>query len=512
MGCAFAERVGNIRAYLVKHLVLFLCLWSVGFGAEQQPRRNIVFLLADDMRSDCIRALGHPVIETPNLDALVREGMVFSRAVAAYPICHVSRAEILTGTTAFRNGVGYRGTTIDPSLKTWAGTLRETGYHTWYRSTNGYVYPASHGAMREWGYHTWYCGKWHNDGKPTERGYEETRGLFTSGGASKDARREPTKDHAGRTATGYVGWTFKTNDGKVELEKGVGLTPGIDRHIADAAIELICRKPDAPFFLHVNFTAPHDPRLLPPGYEHKYDPAHIPLPKNFRPQHPFDHGNLNGRDELLLPKPLQENELRAELAAYYACISYMDEQIGRIVAALRETGQFENTVIIFSSDQGLAIGSHGLLGKQNLYEHTFRVPLIFRGPGIPRRRRSNADCYLRDLFPTVCDLTGTAIPPTVESRSLAPILGGSAESVHAFVTGYFTDTQRALRRGDWKLIHYPRIGKTQLFDLHSDPDEMDDLAGKPEHAARIKEMIALLQKTQKGFGDSCEIIGPAPSR
>jgi arylsulfatase A-like enzyme len=474
--------------FTVKNILLLLCALSVGVGAEQRSRPNIVFLLADDMRPDCIRALGHPVIETPNLDALVREGFVFSRAVAAYPICHVSRAEILTGTTAFRNGVGYRGTTIDPSLKTWAGTLRAAGYLTW------------------------YCGKWHNDGKPTERGYDETRGLFTSGGVPKGARREPINDHAGRPATGYVGWTFKTNDGKVELEKGVGLTPGIDRHIADAAIELVRRKPDDPFFLHVNFTAPHDPRLLPPGYERKYDPAHIPLPKNFRPQHPFDHGNLNGRDELLLPKPLDEDKLRAELAAYYACVSYMDGQIGRIIAALRETGQFDNTVIVFSSDQGLAIGSHGLLGKQNLYEHTFRVPMIFRGPGIPRGRRSTADCYLRDLFPTVCDLTGTAIPPTVESRSLAPLLNGTAESVHPFVTGYFTDTQRALRRGDWKLIHYPRIGKTQLFDLHSDPDEMSDLAGKSEHAVRINEMIALLQKTQHGFGDACEITGSGPNR
>jgi arylsulfatase A-like enzyme len=444
-------------------------------AAAERP--NFIFLLADDMRPDCIGALGHPVIKTPNLDALVRDGLVFTRAVAAYPICNVSRAEILTGTTAFRNGVGYRGSKIDPSLKTWAATLRDAGYHTW------------------------ECGKWHNDGQPTSRGYEETRGLFTAGGLPKDSPLEPLPDHAGRPATGYVGYTFKTDDGKVELDKGVGLTPLTSRYIADAAIEFINRKSAKPFFLHVNFTAPHDPRLFPPGYEHFYNPAQIPLPKNFRPQHPFDHGNLLGRDEVLLPKPLDRAELREELAAYYALISDLDGQIGRIVAALRANGQLDHTVIIFASDQGMAMGSHGLLGKQNLYEHTFGVPLIFRGPGIPNGMRTNADCYLRDLFPTTCDLAGIPIPNTVQARSLAPVLRGHADSIYDFVIGYFTDTQRAIRAGDWKLIEYPRIMKTQLFNLHADPDELNDLSGKPEDAEVEKRLRLQLHTWLKENGD-----------
>ena len=444
-------------------------------AAEPTPRPNIVFLLADDMRPDCIRAFGHPVIQTPHLDALVREGFAFTRAVAAYPICNVSRAEILTGTPAFRNGVGYRGNIIDPSLKTWAGTLQEAGYRTW------------------------YCGKWHNDGAPKKRGYDETRGLFSSGGAPKG--RAPMPDHAGRPATGYVGWTFKSDDGAVDLGKGVGLTPDTDAHIGDAAVELIERQATQPFFLHVNFAEPHDPRVLPPGYEHTYDPARIPLPPSFRPQHPFDHGNIAGRDEVLLPKPLDEQEFRAELAAYYACISHLDAQVGRIVAALRATGQLERTVIIFSSDQGMAMGSHGLLGKQNLYEHTFRVPLIFRGPGIGRQQRSDADCYLRDVFPTTCELAGVPIPATVESRSLAPLLRGGTEPVYDFVTGYFTGTQRGLRSGEWKLIHYPVIGKTQLFNLRTDPDELRDLAEQPENAATLAQLRARLDTWLAANGD-----------
>jgi len=460
------------------HILALLGLIAGGAARSMAADRpNFIFLLADDMRPDCIAALGHPVIKTPNLDTLARQGMVFTRAVAAYPICNVSRAEILTGTTAFRNGVGYPGSKINPTLATWAGTLRDAGYHTW------------------------ECGKWHNDGQPTSRGYEETRGLFTAGGMPKGSKLKCLPDHAGRTATGYVGYTFKTDDGKVELDKGVGLTPLTTRQITDAALEFINRKSAKPFFLHVNFTAPHDPRLFPPGYENLYDPAKIPLPRNFRPQHPFEHGNLTGRDEVLLPKPLVPAELREELAVYYALISDMDEQIGRIIAALRANGQLDNTIIIFSSDQGMAMGSHGLLGKQNLYEHTFGVPLIFRGPGIPQGVRSRADCYLRDLFPTTCELAGIPIPATVQAKSLVPVIKGKADAIYDFVIGYFTNTQRAIRAGDWKLIEYPRIGKTQLFNLRDDPDELNDLSDKPETADARKRLAAQLKAWLKEQGD-----------
>ena len=471
----------------MKHLTIFAALLFAplatshsaatenrgGTTAERKP--NIVFILADDMRPDCIGALGHTVVKTPHLDALVRDGFAFTRAVAAYPICHVSRAEILTGVPAFRNGVHYRGKVIDPALKTWATTLHDAGWRTL------------------------YSGKWHNDGTPLKRGYDETRGLYSSGGGPKGSTL--MRDHAGREATGYTGWTFKTNEGTAQLEKGVGLTPDTDAFIGDAAVDLIRQKREQPFFLHVNFTAPHDPRILPRGFEKAYAPAQIPLPPSFRPQHPFDHGNLDGRDERLLPKPLQEDELRAELAAYYACISQVDAQVGRIVAALRESGQLERTVIIFSSDQGFALGSHGLLGKQNLYEHTFRVPFIFSGPGIPRGQRSTADCYLRDVFPTTCELGGVPIPATVESRSLAPLLRGGTQPVYDFVTGYFTDTQRGIRQGEWKLIRYPAIDKTQLFNLHRDPDELHDLSALPEHAATLARLRKALDGWLAAQGD-----------
>lgn len=469
------------------HPRLLLCLlticvgltWADGAAPTRPP--NFVFLLADDMRPDAIGALGHPVLKTPHLDSLVREGVTFTRAVAAYPICHVSRAEMLTGCTAFRSGVQYRGTKLDPKLALWPETLRRAGYATW------------------------YSGKWHTDGQPKQRGYTGTRALYSSGGG---AGKTPSPDHAGRPATGYVGWTFKTDDGQVELDKGVGLTPDTDRFIADGAVEVIRRKPAQPFFLHVNFTGPHDPRIWPRGYENRYDPKQIPLPKNFAPQHPFDHGNAKGRDEVLLPTPRTPDEVRAELAVYYAVIAHLDAQVGRILAALRETGQLENTVVIFSSDQGLAVGSHGLMGKQNLYEHTFRVPLLLRGPGIPRGQRLDAACYLRDLFPTTCELAGVAIPETVQGRSLAPILSGKAKSVHPHVIGYFTNTQRAIRDDRWKLIWYPQAKRDQLFDLSNDPDELRDLASEPRHAGKVTELKAKLEAWLKENGDPLLAISP----
>ena len=434
-----------------------------GSAAAEVRRPNILFLISDDQRPDTVGALGNSAIRTPNLDRLVRSGTAFTRAIAAYPICHVSRAEILTGTCAFRNGVGYRGTTIDPSLATWAGTFRAAGYHTW------------------------FVGKWHNDGQPKDRGYDETRGLYTAGGGGKEQRAKYL-DHAGRAATGYTGWTFKSDDGKPEPEKGIGLTPDISRHFADAAIGFIERKPAEPFFLHVAFTAPHDPRLIPPGWEGRYEPAKMALPKNFLAEHPFDHGNLKGRDEVLLAMPRQPDEVRAELAAYYAVISALDEQIGRIVSALQTTGQLDHTLIIFTTDQGLAVGSHGLMGKQNMYEHTLGVPLIFRGPGVPQGERREAQCYLRDLFPTACDFAGIPTPDTVQSRSLLPALRDAQKQVHPFVVGYFTDTQRAIREGPWKLVLYPQVKRTQLFDLAHDPDEMTDLSAQPEHAGRVTDL------------------------
>jgi arylsulfatase A-like enzyme len=253
--------------------------------------------------------------------------------------------------------------------------------------------------------------------------------------------------------------------------------------------------------LHVNFTAPHDPRLTPKGYEAAYDPTRIALPKNFASDHPFDHGNQGGRDEVLLPRPLDEATVRDELATYYALIEHLDAQVGRIVDALANRGELQNTVIIYTSDHGLALGSHGLTGKQNMYEHTIGVPLVIAGPGVPRGSRLGAQCYLRDLYPTICQWCDVPVPAKLDGRELQPLLDGSSQEIYPFVVGYFTDTQRMIRDSRWKLIRYPQARRVQLFDLAADPDELHDLSTDAEQATTAAQLQRQLDDWLAVHGD-----------
>ena len=445
-----------------------------GQGRIEPRPPNVLFLLSDDQRPDTIGALGNRVIETPNIDRLVRGGTTFTRAVSPNPLCVPSRAEILSGCSGLRNGVlPPFHNRLDPKLVLWPE------------------------AMRRGGYHTWYSGKWHTDGRPTTRGYDESQGMFALGGPTEPVRR----DTKGRAITGYVGAVFQADDGRTFPELGVGLTAETPARIADAAIGLIRRKSDRPFFLHVNFTAPHDPLLPPPELAGRYDAESIPLPVNFLPEHPFDHGNLRGRDELLWPWPRTPRMVREELALYYAVISDLDTQIGRILAALEETGQADRTVIVFASDQGLAIGSHGLRGKQNMYEHTVGTPLIVAGPGLPRNRRVRAPIYLRDLYPTICELVGITVPEGVEGRSCAAVLRGGEDRGDRLVFGYYMDVERMVRGDRWKLIHYPKLARDQLFDLEADPFEQHDIAAEPQHAAVLDTLRSELLAWQKQSHD-----------
>lgn len=440
-------------------------------AAKDVPARpNVLLIVTDDQRPDTIAALGNEIIDTPNLDRLVKRGMTFEQATCANPLCVPSRAEILSGCSSFRNGVLGMGTErIDPKLSLLPNVMAGGGYHAW------------------------YVGKWMNDGKPLTRGYQETRGLFSSGGGTWK-KGEVILGRKGRPVTGYRNWTFKDAKGKPDLVKGIGLTPLTDKYVADGALELLKRKTDKPFFLHLNFTGPHDPLIHPPGYEGKYETDDLKLPDNFLPRHPFDHGNLEGRDERLLPWPRTKEAVLEEMAVYYSVIDHIDKQIGRIIDQLKADGRFKNTCVIFTSDHGLALGSHGLMGKQNMYEHTIRVPLILAGPGIPNGKRSNALCYLRDLYPTICDLVGIEIPLQVEGKSLKPLLLGQEDGIYTEVYGYFRNKQRMVRNERFKLIHYPHLERYQLFDLTEDPKELKDLSEDSAHKATLARLRGKLKE------------------
>jgi arylsulfatase A-like enzyme len=465
--------MGSGRLALLAVWAVLACGPSRAGEAPRGRPPNVLLIVSDDQRPDTIQALGNPRIRTPNLDRLVASGTTFARAVSPNPHCVTSRAEILSGCSGFRNGVlPPASDRLDPGLVLWPE------------------------AMRRGGYRTWYVGKWHTEGRPTTRGYDASRGLFGMGGPT-DA---PGVDSLGRPVTGYVGWAFQSDEGAIDLGRGVGLTADTSAQIADAAIDLIRGGCDRPFFLHVNFTAPHDP-LIAPHPAFRYDPGVLPLPEDYLPEHPFDHGVADGRDELLWPRPRTPEIVRAELALYYAVISDLDAQVGRILAALDAAGRAGDTIVIFTSDHGLAIGSHGLRGKQNMYEHTVGVPLVIAGPGVPKGGRRRAQVYLRDLYPTVCELAGVAAPEGIDGASMARVLRGGEDRGHATIFGHYTDVQRMIRTDRWKLIRYPRIGREQLFDLAADPHETNDLAADPAHVGTLRALRADLEAHQKRLGD-----------
>jgi arylsulfatase A-like enzyme/acetyl esterase/lipase len=435
-------------------------------GSPANSRPNVLVLFADDQRADTIAALGNPHIRTPNLDRLVRNGVSFRRAYMMGGMqgatCVPSRAMLLTGQSLFH---------IDEKL------MRD---ETW---------PAAFGRA---GYTTYISGKWHNTPPSLPKSFQRGGAILAAGMANpmqaKLRRMEP--------------------DGKLTPPE---LSP---KHacaaFADDAIAFINEKHASPFFCYVPFDAPHDPHIVPEDLPIHYDPAKIPLPKNFLPQHPWDNGEMNVRDERLLPWPRTPEQIRAMLAEYYRYISYLDAQIGRVLDALEASPHAKNTIVVFAADSGVARGSHGLIGKQNVYEHSLRVPLIVSGPGIPANQTTDAMCYLFDVMPTLGALCGVAAPKTSEGLDLTATLKNPATRARTAMIFAYRDVQRAFRDERWKLICYPRVDRTQLFDLKNDPDETTNLADRPEHASRIAAMQAALEAEMHRLGDPITLKASAP--
>jgi len=455
---------------------LLILVLFVGWLGRSIAAPHIVLVVTDDQRPDTVHSLGNPHISTPNLDRLVREGVSFSQAFCSFPLCVPSRAEILTGKVGWRNGV-YEGRSRLKPDSVFVGD-----------------------ALRKQGYETVYCGKWMNDGKPLTRGYDRTKALFSSGGAGKEGKAI-LLDDAGREITGYRGWTFKDEQGKAELDKGIGVVAETSEYIADGAVDVLKEERDKPLFLHVNFTAPHDPLIVPKSLKNRYPPSSMRLPPNFLSQHPFDHGNLTGRDERLLPLPRDPEEVKELLSRYYAVIEEMDKQFGRIMETLRSEPYRGNTVVIFTSDHGLGMGSHGLLGKQNMYEHTMRVPFIMSGPGMKKGTTSDSMVILRDLFPTLVDWAGGPVPEGLDGRSLLNLFRSDAPEWRDHITGMFYDHQRMIRTDRWKFIWYPKLDRLQLFDLKEDPSELNNLHDQVTNASLVKNLKRRLIKEFQSLGD-----------
>ncbi|MFM8890489.1 MAG: sulfatase-like hydrolase/transferase [Planctomycetia bacterium] len=300
-----------------------------------------------------------------------------------------------------------------------------------------------------------------------------------------------------------------------------------------------------PFLIHLGFSHPHDTRdgtaelLAKYGATNHTDrsapPAasqrQPPLPPNWLPRHPFDNGDLAVRDEVAVSGVWDRRDpttIRNELGREYACSELIDRQVGRVLEKLAALGELDDTWIFYTADHGMAIGRHGLQGKQNLYEHTWRVPLVVKGPGVKPGSRAQGNVYLGDMLATLCDLCGIEPPETNEGRSLRPVLEGRATTVRDVLYGVYCGGRkpgmRSVRRGDWKLVKYESPGglHTQLFNLQENPHELlaehhepavagllpvppqaeqKNLADDPRHAARRAEMEALLVAQMRGHDD-----------
>jgi arylsulfatase A-like enzyme len=231
----------------------------------------------------------------------------------------------------------------------------------------------------------------------------------------------------------------------------------------------------------------------------------MPLPANFMPVHPFHNGWMTGRDEVLAAWPREPGVIREQLGEYYGLISHLDARVGDLLGALESQGLGDRTVVVFTSDNGLALGSHGLLGKQSLYQHSTQVPLIVAGPGIPAGE-SPALVMLYDLFPTIAGLTGTAVPPGVEGLDISGLWRGTTQQVREIIYTAYEDKMRAVRDGRYKLIRYPPLGHVQLFDLERDPFELRNLAGNAAHAEVEARLTALLQSEHDRLEDPHPLV------
>lgn len=449
-----------------------------------QPTRrpDVLVLLADDQTFSTLHAINNPAVHTPHLDALAARGTAMTHAFNQGgwhgAICMSSRAMIATGRGLYR--------ITEPHDPRAAGQL-ETERTLW----------PEH--FRNAGYKTFGTGKWHNGNPSYKR-------CFTHGDAVFLGGMHPYSDengvNGGPTTLGHEHPRLRHYDGATQtFEQYHGEAWSTDCFVNAAQAFITEHAPgDAPLFTYVSFTAPHDPHHAPPQYREMYPDSEIELPPNFIGVHPFDTGDMNVRDERMLPTPRDPGAIRSRIGDYYAMVTHIDARIGDLMQTLDALGRLDNTIVVFTADHGLAVGQHGLIGKQSMYDHSVRVPMLWAGPGVPRGKRCDELVYLHQLYATTCDLAGVAPPGGLDVPSLVPVMRGDAAGYPSIFAGY-RDRQRMVRTKRHKLIRYPHNGEVQLFDMRADPWEMNDLAEVPDRHQLVLELDGMLRDWQRELGD-----------
>ncbi|MGJ8698265.1 MAG: sulfatase-like hydrolase/transferase [Verrucomicrobiaceae bacterium] len=458
----------------------FSLLLALILPLQAAEKPNILFIFADDMTYEALDAYGDTEIKTPNLDKLFESGTTFTHAYNPGgwngAICVASRTMLMSGRqlwyahkeepTMQKELVGKKGT--------WPQMLSEQGYETY------------------------MTGKWHVKIKPDT--------IFDHVGDVRPGMPRDRKNAYNRPLDGKPDPWSATDREEGGFWEGGKHWSEVE---ADTAIGYLnhAKAGDQPFFVYLAFNAPHDPRQAPQEFLDMYPTEGVKVPDDFLALYPHRNVMQAGkdlRDEALAPFPRTYRAVQTHRREYFALITHLDAQIGRVIDQLEANGQRENTYIVFAADHGLSVGHHGLLGKQNMYDHSIRVPFAISGPKVEAGKRIDAPIYLQDIVPTSLEAAGGEIPEHVQFESLVPLLKGESQGRDAIYVGYRL-SQRQITKDGYKLIVYPRGQVARLFNLNEDPHEKDDLLEKGEGIEKARELLKELKKLQKPVGDELEL-------
>jgi arylsulfatase A-like enzyme len=475
---------------------------------------NFIFILSDDQRFDAIGYDSNYKVKTPNLDKLARNGAVFTNTynMGAWggAICVASRSMLITG-----KSVWNVKTQLQDSSK-----LSKTIQNSWPR------------VFKKNGYNTYISGKWHvqlpideifDSVKTITPGMpDDNRKLFSVGlnrWKKKSGDIIKLEDYM---PVGYARPKNKLDNSWKSYDSIHGGFWKGGKHwseaLAEDAISLIddANQKEKPFFMYLAFNAPHDPRQSPKKYLDLYPLDSISMPPNYANQHPYFNqiGNMpDVRDEALVPYPRTEFAIKKHLQEYYAAITHMDAQIGKIIGHIQKNDLIENTYVIFTSDHGLAVGQHGLVGKQSLYDHSIRVPMIISGPNIEKNTRLHHDVYLQDIVPTSLDFAEIRLSNETDFKSFKGILlKKDDKQINEAIYGTYSccaenyyDYQRMIRKDGFKLMLFPKNKRIELYDIEKDPYEINNLALNSKYKDKIASLANDFIALQKIYNDTLDV-------
>lgn len=446
---------------------------------------NVVFIFADDYCFQQLGSMGCEEIETPNLDRLARQGATFTHAYNmgswSGAVCVASRTMLNTGRFVWQANKVYNTAEEERQAgRFWSEILKNGGYETY------------------------MTGKWHVKAN-AQKAFDNVKHVRP--GMPRDTKIAYNRPLADQPDP----WSpFDTSQG--------GYWQG-GKHwsevVRDDALEFIdqAAQSEDPFFMYLAFNAPHDPRQSPESYINRYPLDKISVPVNYQAEYPYK--DLIGcgpglRDEKLAPFPRTEFAVQKHRQEYYAIITHLDEQIGQILDALESKINLDNTYIVFTADHGLAVGQHGLVGKQNMYDHSVRVPMLIVGPGIESGRRIDTPIYLQDVMPTTLDWAGIDKPDHVDFKSLKPVLDGNEGVHYESIYGAYLKLQRMITFDGYKLIVYPDAKVVRLYHVAEDPHELHDLAQATDQQDRVRDLFQRLVKLQSDLEDDLDLKGTFP--